>query len=102
LTKRNCLSSETPAQSKSESARFIAVLTHTALLDVTSTVAGGAALTGTVYAVWRRKKILRHYRDQMNEKRQDLAQALQSQLTQAIETFYHEVGLTFSPLESLL
>jgi small GTP-binding protein len=81
-------------------ATVIAALTHTALLDVTGTVAGLAALTGTLYAVWRRRKILRQYREQMNEKRRDLTRAVESQLTQAIEAFYHEVGLTFSPLES--
>ena len=81
-------------------ATVIAALTHTALLDVTGTVAGIAALTGTIYAVWRRKKILRQYRDQMNEKRQDLARAVETQLRHAIDAFYHEVALTFSPLES--
>jgi small GTP-binding protein len=81
-------------------ATVIAALTHTALLDVTGTVAGVAALTGTLYAVWRRKKILREYRDQMNEKRRDLTRAVESQLNHAIETFYQEVGMTFSPLEN--
>jgi small GTP-binding protein len=81
-------------------ATVIAALTHTALLDVTGTVAGLAALTGTLYAVWRRRKILRQYREQMNEKRRDLTRAVESQLSHAIEAFYHEVGLTFSPLES--
>ncbi|MBV8375868.1 MAG: dynamin family protein [Verrucomicrobia bacterium] len=81
-------------------ATVIAALTHTALLDVTGTVAGVAALTGTLYAVWRRRKILRQYRDQMNEKRQELTRAVEAQLNHAIEAFYHEVGLTFSPLES--
>ena len=81
-------------------ATVIAALTHTALLDVTGTVAGVAALTGTLYAVWRRKKTLRQYRDQMNEKRRDLVRAVESQLTHAIEAFYQEVGLTFSPLEN--
>jgi GTPase SAR1 family protein len=81
-------------------ATVIAALTHTALLDVTGTVAGVAALTGTIYAVWRRKKILRQYRNQMNEKRQDLARAVETQLRHAIDAFYHEVALTFAPLES--
>jgi hypothetical protein len=81
-------------------ATVIAALTHTAVLDVTGTVAGLAALTGTLYAVWRRRKILRQYRDQMNEKRRDLSRAVESQLTHAIEAFYQEVGLTFAPLES--
>src|SRR6202021_1359379 len=81
-------------------ATVIAALTHTALLDVTGTVAGLAALTGTLYAVWRRRKILRQYREQMNEKRRDLTRAVESQLIHAIDAFYHEVGLTFSPLES--
>lgn len=81
-------------------ATIIAALSHTALLDVTGTVAGLAALTGTLYAVWRRRKILRQYRDQMNDKRRDLTKAVETQLRQAIDAFYHEVGLTFSPLES--
>src|ERR1700722_18439010 len=81
-------------------ATVIAALTHTALLDVTGTVAGLAALTGTLYAVWRRRKILRQYREQMTEKRRDLTRAVESQLTHAIEAFYQEVGLTFSPLEN--
>jgi hypothetical protein len=59
-----------------------------------------AALTGTLYAVWRRRKILHQYRVQMNEKRQDLTRAVETQLNHAIDAFYHEVGLTFSPLES--
>jgi small GTP-binding protein len=81
-------------------ATVIAALTHTALLDVTGTVAGLAALTGTLYAVWRRRKILRRYRDEMNEKRRDLTRAVESQLNHAIDGFYYEVGLTFSPLEN--
>ena len=81
-------------------ATVIAALTHTALLDVTGTVAGSAALTGTLYAVWRRRKILHQYRDQMNEKRGELTRAVEPQLRHAIEAFYHEVGLTFSPLEN--
>jgi hypothetical protein len=81
-------------------ATIIAALTHTALLDVTGTVAGLAALTGTLYAVWRRRKILHQYRAEMNIKRRDLTRAVESQLQHAIEAFYHEVGLTFSPLES--
>jgi GTPase SAR1 family protein len=81
-------------------ATVIAALTHTALLDFTGTVAGLAALTGTLYAVWRRRKILREYRDQMDQKRGDLTRAVETQLNHAIEAFYHEVGLTFSPLES--
>ena len=36
----------------------------------------------------------------MNEKRQDLARAVETQLRQAIDAFYHEVALTFAPLES--
>jgi small GTP-binding protein len=81
-------------------ATVIAALTHTALLDVTGTIAGVAALTGTLYAVWRRKKTLRQYRDQMTEKRRDLTRAVESQLSHAIEAFYQEVGMTFSPLEN--
>jgi GTPase SAR1 family protein len=81
-------------------ATVIAALTHTALLDVTGTIAGVAALTGTLYAVWRRRKILSQYRERMDEKRQDLARSVESHLSNAIDAFYYEVALTFSPLES--
>jgi small GTP-binding protein len=80
-------------------AAVIGALTHTALLDVTGTVAGLAALTGTIYAVWRRKKILNQYRVQMNEKRGELTRAVEVQLTHAINAFYQEVSQTFTPLE---
>ncbi len=78
----------------------IAALTHTAILDVTGTLAGSAALIGTVYAVWRRRRILREYRRQMDEKRAQLTDAVQTQLKQAIDFFYQEVGQMFAPLES--
>ena len=81
-------------------AMIIAALTHTAILDVTGTVASVAAVTGTLYAIWRRRKILRQYREEMNQKRQELSHAVETQLRHAIDAFYHEVGQTFAPLES--
>ena len=79
---------------------IIAALAHAAILDVTGTVAGLAAAAGTVYAVLRRRHILREYRQRMNEKRAQLSEAVESQLRNAITAFYHEVGATFDPLES--
>ena len=79
---------------------IIAALAHAAILDVTGTVAGLAAATGTVYAVLRRRHILREYRQRMNEKRAQLSEAVETQLRNAITAFYHEVGATFDPLES--
>ncbi|MBV9391008.1 MAG: dynamin family protein, partial [Verrucomicrobia bacterium] len=73
-------------------ATIIAALTHTAILDFTGTVAGIAALTGTLYAVWRRRKILREYRVRMDEKREELARAMETQLRHAIDAFYLEVS----------
>jgi hypothetical protein len=80
-------------------AAVIGALTHTALVDVTGAVAGVAALTGTIYAVWRRRKILNQYRVQMDEKRGELTRAVEVQLTHAIDAFYQEVAQTFMPLE---
>ena len=79
---------------------IIAALAHAAILDVTGTVAGLAAAAGTVYAVLRRRHILREYRLRMNEKRAQLSEAVETQLRNAITAFYHEVGATFDPLES--
>ncbi|HEY0789839.1 MAG TPA: dynamin family protein [Chthoniobacterales bacterium] len=78
----------------------IAVLTHTAILDVTGTLAGVAALSGTVYALIRRRRILREYRRQMDEKRTQLTESVKVQLKHAIDVFYQEVSQTFAPLES--
>ena len=79
---------------------IIAALAHAAFLDVTGTVAGLAALGGTLYAVLRRRHILREYRQRMNEKRTELSGAVETQLRHAITAFYHEVATTFAPLES--
>jgi GTPase SAR1 family protein len=79
---------------------IIAALAHAAILDVTGTVAGLAAAAGTLYAVLRRRHILREYRRRMNEKRSELSEAVQTQLRNAITAFYHEVAATFDPLES--
>jgi GTPase SAR1 family protein len=79
---------------------IIAVLTHTAILDVTGTLAGVAALTGTLYAVFRRRKTLREYRRQMDEKRAQLTGAVEQQLRQAVDFFYQDVSQIFAPLES--
>ena len=79
---------------------IIAALAHAAILDVTGTVAGLAAAAGTLYAVIRRRHILREYRQKMNEKRSELAEAVETQLRNAITAFYHEVAATFDPLES--
>jgi len=79
---------------------IIAALAHAAILYVTGTVAGLAAFTGTVYAVFRRRHILREYRLRMDEKRKELAGAVETQLRHAITAFYHEVSQTFAPLES--
>src|ERR1700722_9905219 len=77
---------------------IIAALAHAAILDVTGTVAGLAAAAGTLYAVLRRRHILREYRRKMNEKRSELAEAVETQLRNAITAFYHEVAATFDPL----
>jgi GTPase SAR1 family protein len=79
---------------------IIAALAHAAILDVTGTVAGLAAAAGTLYAVLRRRHILREYRRRMNEKRSELSEAVQTQLRNAITAFYHEVAATFDPLDS--
>jgi hypothetical protein len=59
-----------------------------------------AALTGTLYAVMRRRKTLRQYREKMDEKKAELAEAVQTQLKHSVDAFYHEVEQTFAPLAS--
>src|SRR5260370_32577035 len=80
---------------------IIAALAHTAILDVTRTVAGLAAFTGTVDAVFRRRHILREYRLRMDEKRKELAGAVATQWRDALTPLYHNGGQTFAPLDRL-
>ena len=77
-----------------------AALTKVTLLDITGTIAGLGALTGTVVALAKRRKILGEYRRQMNEKREAMVQAVEDHLRHAVKRFYVELEQVFQPIEA--
>ncbi len=74
--------------------------TKVTLLDITGTIAGIGALTGTVVALAKRRKILAEYRRQMNEKREAMVRAIEDHLRHAVQRFYMELGQLFQPIEA--
>ena len=77
-----------------------AALTKLTILDITGTIAGLGALTGTVIAVAKRRKIIAEYRRQMNEKREAMVQAVEDHLRHAVKRFYVELEQVFQPIEA--
>ncbi len=77
-----------------------AALTKLTILDITGTIAGLGALTGTVVALAKRRKIIGEYRRQMNEKREAMVQAVEDHLRHAVKRFYVELEQVFQPIEA--
>ena len=75
-----------------------AALTKLTILDITGTIAGLGALTGTVVALAKRRKIIAEYRRQMNEKRDGMVQAVEDHLRHAVKRFYLELEQVFQPI----
>ena len=70
------------------------------LLDITGTIAGIGAVSGTIFALARRKKILAEYGRQMAAKRDSTLQDIEDHLRHAINRFYLELEQNFQPLEA--
>lgn len=81
-------------------ATIIAILVHSAVFDVTGTVAGVAAATGTAIAVMKRKKILAEFARQMTDKRDATLSGIEDHLRHSIDRFYQELSAMFQPLQS--
>jgi GTPase SAR1 family protein len=77
-----------------------AALTKATILDITGTIAGLGAVTGTVVAVAKRRKIINEYRKQMDEKREVMVQSIEDHLRHAVKRFYVELEQMFQPLEA--
>ena len=75
-------------------------LAKATILDITGTIAGLSALTGTILAVAKRRKIIGEYRRQMNEKREAMTQAIEDHLRHAVKRFFVELEQLFQPLEA--
>ena len=81
-------------------AAVAAALTKLTILDITGTIAGLGALTGTIIAVAKRRKILREYTRQMNGKREAMMLAIDEHLRHAVKCFYGELEQMFQPIEA--
>jgi len=77
-----------------------AALTKVTILDITGTIAGLGAVTGTVVALAKRRKIIAEYRRQMNEKRETMVQRVEDHLRHAVKRFYVELEQVFQPIEA--
>ncbi len=78
----------------------IAAMSSAAVADVTGILAASAAITGTIVAFSQRKKILRAYSEQMENKCVELTQLIEQQLHRAIDLFYNEITAAFQPLSA--
>jgi hypothetical protein len=72
-------------------AAIVAAMTHAAIFDLTGTIAGVAALLGTVLAVFKRQQIINEFRRQMGEKREMVINGIEDHLRHAIDRFYQEL-----------
>ena len=76
------------------------VVAHSVLLDITGFLATAVAAGGSLYAAGKRRRVLAAFRDRMESKRQELANAIGDHLLQAIDVFYQRVGQQYAPLEA--
>jgi len=82
-------------------ASIVAILAHSVIFfDVTGTVAGVAAVSGTVLAVMKRRKILDEFRKQMVDKRESTIAGVEDHLRHSIDKFYQQLAETFQPLQT--
>lgn len=76
----------------------IVAMSSAAVADVTGVLAASAAVIGTIVAFTQRRKILAAYESEMETKRLELVQAIEEQMNHAIDLFYQEISVAFSPL----
>jgi GTPase SAR1 family protein len=81
-------------------ATVVAALTHAALFDVTGTIAGLAAVTGTVMAIIRKNKVLAEFRRQMAARREQVLSGIEDHIRHAVDMFYQDLGAMFVPLQN--
>jgi len=77
---------------------IIAAMSSAAVADITGILAASAAVTGTIVAFRQRRKILRLYSEQMENKCAEVTQLIEQQLRHAVEIFYREITAAFEPL----
>lgn len=81
-------------------ATIAAALAHLAIVDVTGTIAGVAAVFGTTVALIKRNKIIAQFQKEMANRREEVLAPIEDQLRHAIEMFYRELKTVFEPLQN--
>ncbi len=81
-------------------ATIAAALAHLAIVDVTGTIAGVAAVFGTTVALVKRNKIITQFQKEMAAKREEVLSPIEDQLRHAIGMFYQELATVFEPLQN--
>ncbi len=81
-------------------ATVVAILAHAAILDVTGSIAGVAAVLGTGLAIFKRRQIIDTFRKEMTDKREELLAPIGDHLRHAIDLFYQDLQSTFQPLQN--
>lgn len=76
------------------------VVAHSVLLDITGFLATAVAAGGSLYAAGKRRRVLAAFRERMEGKRQEIANAIGDHLLQAIDVFYQRVSQQYAPLEA--
>jgi hypothetical protein len=79
-------------------ATILAAMISASVADVTGIVATSALVLGTVFAFGQRRKVLRAYEKEMEQKTGELIRAIESQMEHAITLFYNEISTAFQPL----
>ena len=77
---------------------IIVAMSSAAVADVTGTLAASAAIIGTIVAFAQRKRILSAYGREMETKRLELIHAIEEHMNNAIDLFYKEISVAFTPL----
>lgn len=79
---------------------LVVVFAHAAALDITGSLAGIGAVTGTAIAVFKRRQIIKKFREQMSEKRDSTLAGVEDHLKHSIDRFYQELAGLFQPLQT--
>ncbi len=81
-------------------ATVVAILAHSAIVDVTGVLATTGVIAGFSIAIWKRRQIVAEFRKQMSEKRDATLSGVEDHLRHSIDRFYQELSATFAPFQS--
>jgi GTPase SAR1 family protein len=79
-------------------ATILSAMISASVADVTGIIATSAFVLGSVFAIGQRRKILKAYDEQMENKCAELSREIEQQMEHAIDLFYKEISTAFQPL----